>query len=127
MTKKILIVDDETINLEEVSEALNEEGYECLIANNVDVALNIVRNTPDLTVILTDLKMPNKSGVDLINAVKMEFERDIKFLIMSGHGSTSLSDEGSDLSHFPFIGKPLNIDQLIKETNSLFDRKGINT
>jgi CheY-like chemotaxis protein len=41
-----------------VSETLTDEGYECLVASNVDDALVLVKNTKDIDIILTDLKMP---------------------------------------------------------------------
>jgi CheY-like chemotaxis protein len=58
MPVKIVIVDDEPIIAEEVSENLTDEGYECLVASNVDDALVLVKNTKDIDIILTDLKMP---------------------------------------------------------------------
>ena len=60
MPVKIIIVDDESVIIEEVSEALTDEGYECLSASSVDDALVIVKNTKDIDIIITDLKMPKK-------------------------------------------------------------------
>ena len=62
MADKILVVDDEMEILEETSEALTEAGYECLCADNVDDALRILRRDSEIALVVTDLKMPGKTG-----------------------------------------------------------------
>ena len=128
MTIKILIVDDEEFICEEASETLIDEGYQCLTASNVDDALTIIRNNHDISLIVTDLKMPRKSGVDLIKIVENEFGKTFKFVVMSGHGSALVDEIDIDLNAYSFLKKPLDIDKLI-ETVSLvlekeYDHKG---
>jgi len=120
MTIKILIVDDEEFICEEVSETLIDEGYQCLTASNVDDALTIIRNNHDISLIVTDLKMPRKSGVDLIKIVENEFGKTFKFVVMSGHGSALVDEIDIDLNAYSFLKKPLDIDKLI-ETVSLVE------
>jgi DNA-binding NtrC family response regulator len=116
---KILIVDDEELILEEASEVLTDEGYECFIASDVDAAVETVNTTPGITLILTDLKMPRKSGADLINIIETTYEQDIKFIVMSGHGSRIVEKNGIDLTFYPFLNKPLDIDQMIEKVASV--------
>jgi DNA-binding NtrC family response regulator len=113
MPVKIMIVDDEPMIAEEASEALTDEGYECLVANSVDDALVIVKNTKDIDVILTDMKMPKKTGYDLIAAVEKGFDQQMKFIIMSGHSSNETEVPGVNIRSYPFLRKPLNIDELV--------------
>jgi DNA-binding NtrC family response regulator len=123
MRGKIIIVDDESIIVEEAYEALTDEGYECLVANNVDEALVLVKNTKDIDIILTDLKMPKKTGVDLIATVEEEFDQQIKFIIMSGHASPSVERYGVDIGSYPFLRKPLNIDELVDAIATVLESK----
>ena len=123
MTIKILIVDDEEFICEEASETLIDEGYQCLTASNVDDALTIIRNNHDISLIVTDLKIPRKSGVDLIKIVENEFGKTFKFVVMSGHGSALVDEIDIDLNAYSFLKKPLDIDKLI-ETVSLVLEKG---
>jgi DNA-binding NtrC family response regulator len=116
---KILIVDDEELILEEASEVLTDEGYECFIASDVDAAVETVNTTPGIALILTDLKMPRKSGADLINIIETTYEQDIKFIVMSGHGSRIVEKNGIDLTLYPFLNKPLDIDQMIEKVASV--------
>ena len=120
---KILIVDDEELILEEASEVLTDEGYECFTASNVDAAVETIKTTPGITVVITDLKMPRKSGADLINIIEKTCEQDIKFIVMSGHGSRIVEKDGIDLTFYPFLKKPLNVDQIIGMVASVIKTK----
>ena len=120
---KVLIVDDEEIILEEASEALTDQGYECFVANGVKAAVEVIETTPGIRLILTDLRMPRESGADLIKMVEEKFGQDIKFIVMSGHTSTGV--EGGDLAmrSYPFLRKPLDIDNLIETVDSVLETK----
>jgi CheY-like chemotaxis protein len=76
---KSLIVDDEEIILEEAPETLTDEGYVCVLANNVEDAIEIVKTTPEIILFLTDLKMPGRTGADLIKTVEKKFGQKINF------------------------------------------------
>ena len=119
MTIKILIVDDEEFICEEASETLIEEGYECLTAISVDAALTLIRTNLDISLIITDLKMPEKSGVVLIESVENEFGKTFKFVVMSGHGSALVDEVSIDLNAYNFLKKPLDIDKLIETVSSI--------
>ena len=116
---KILVVDDERAILDEIDETLTDEGYETFCAERVDEALEVLRNHADINLVVTDLKMPGKSGADLINEARAEFERDITFIIISGHGSPTADTFGLDIEQFIFHRKPLDIDQLLESIESV--------
>lgn len=111
---KILVVDDEKDILDEVAETLTEEGYQPICVERVDAALDVLRKNSDIRVVVTDLKMPGKSGADLIIEARAEFERTITFIIISGHASPSAETFGLDISQFCFFRKPLDIDSFIE-------------
>ncbi len=114
MSHKVLVVDDEQYILEDISEALTEEGYECFPAHSVDDALAILRDDPGIMLVVTDLKMPGKTGGDLIKEVRAAFDREIKFIVMSGHGSHTVKINGVDIDALPFLRKPLDIDAFLE-------------
>lgn len=114
MPYKVLVIDDEEGILEEAAEALTEEGYECFPANNVDDALAILRDDPGIMLVVTDLKMPGKTGGDLIKETRAAFGRDIQFIVMSGHGSPTVETNGVDIDDFPFLRKPLDIGEFLE-------------
>ena len=123
ISAKILIVDDEEMILELMAETITDTGYECFVANNVDAAVEVVKTTPGLVLIVTDLKMPGKTGADLIKIVEAECEQEIKFIVMSGHASPSIETDDIDLKLYPFLRKPLDIDNLIGMVYSVLGNK----
>ena len=119
---KILVVDDEMDILDEIEETLAEEGYEVICVAGVDAALEALRNHSDINLVVTDLKMPGKSGADLINEARTDFERDISFIIISGHGSPSVETFGLDINQFIFHKKPLDIDRFLESVETEITR-----
>ncbi|WP_293763591.1 response regulator [uncultured Paraglaciecola sp.] len=110
---KILVVDDEQPILEEIIETLTEDGYQALPAISVDEALDILSENTDTSVIITDLKMPGKTGIDLIHEVNKRYKKIYPFIITTGHGSPSI--DGCDLlaENYIFLRKPVDIDLLL--------------
>ncbi len=119
---KILVVDDERDILDEIEETLTEEGYEVICAAEVNAALEALRTHSDINLVVTDLKMPGKSGADLINEARTDFERDISFIIISGHGSPSIETFGLDINQFIFHKKPLDIDRFLESIETEITR-----
>jgi DNA-binding NtrC family response regulator len=119
MSIKILIVDDEEIILEEVAETLTDEGYECFVASNVDTAIEVVKSTPGIIIIITDLRMPEKTGADLIKMVEVKWGQKIKVIVMSGHATCGVEINSIDLALYPFLKKPLDIESLIETVDSV--------
>ena len=121
---KILIVDDEEMILDLMAEALTDEGYECFVASNVEAAVKVVKSTPGIELIITDLKMPGKTGADLIKTVQAQCEQKVKFIVMSGHASPNVKGNDIDIGAYPFLTKPLGIENLIEKVRSVLEEKG---
>jgi DNA-binding NtrC family response regulator len=110
---KILVVDDEEIIVEEALETLTDEGYQCFGASGVDAAVELVSTAVGIDLIVTDLKMPKKTGADLIKKVETKWRQQIKFIVMSGHANPGVEGSGIDIASYPFLKKPLDVDDLI--------------
>ena len=119
MAEKILLVDDEPFIAEEASEALTDEGYDCIAVNSVDAAVEALKNNPDIAVIVTDMKMPGKSGADLIREVREGVAPDMKFIVMTGHAGEINEMNGVDIKAHPFLRKPLDISELIESVKTV--------
>lgn len=115
MTIKILIVDDEPGIRQEVAECLSEEGYECLLAVNGEEGLNLIRDDPSIAVVLADIQMPGRSGLEMIAAAEAETgeERNLEFIILTGHGGAPEAIEALQLGVMNFLEKPVDVDHLV--------------
>ena len=69
MAQKILVVDDDRINVALVKFALAEKGYDVLIAHDGQEALNILKQQSADCIVL-DIMMPNMNGYEFINELK---------------------------------------------------------
>jgi DNA-binding NtrC family response regulator len=82
---KILIVDDDDSILSLMSDYLLQEGYSVKTTNNPLEALKVVEDG-SAKIILTDIKMPEMNGIDLLEKVK-KINGLVQVIIMTGYGS----------------------------------------
>ena len=80
----ILLVDDDDDVRETSADMLGELGYEVVQASNGDEALAILDQRPDLEVMVTDIRMPGMSGLELSDLARRR-RTDLKVILISGY------------------------------------------
>ncbi len=115
MTNKVLIVEDEAEIRQEVRECLTDEGYDCVEAANGEQGLELIRRDPEIVVVLADIQMPGRSGLEMIAAAKTEVGdgRELEFIIMTGHGGAREAIDALQLGVMDFLEKPIDVDHLV--------------
>ncbi|MFT7673568.1 MAG: putative two-component system response regulator [Gammaproteobacteria bacterium] len=115
MITKILIAEDEGRIREELVECLVDEGFECVEASNGEEGLDLLRRDTEITVVLSDILMPGTSGLEMIHAAQPEIgkDRDLEFIILTGHGGSKEAIEALKLGVIDFLEKPINLDHLV--------------
>lgn len=108
--KRVLVVDDEE-NLRRVTQMkLQQAGYEAMTASDGQQALEVLaRNPHDL--IITDLKMPGMSGMDLLRRVREDYP-EIIVVVVTAFGTIESAVEAMKLGAHDYIIKPVNADAL---------------
>lgn len=106
----LLIVDDEKAQRQVLSGDLKSRGYKVLEADSAETALDIVRKNL-IDVILTDLKMPGASGIDLLTDLK-EINPEISVVIMTAYASVETAVQALKNGAYDFITKPYNLDEI---------------
>jgi CheY-like chemotaxis protein len=81
---KLMIVDDDPEVRVIVAEFLEDFGYQVLQADGGIQALDLLEKTPDLRMIITDIRMPDMSGVELAD-VATQRQSDLKIILISGY------------------------------------------
>ncbi len=109
--ENILIVDDEKNYPMIIGEILQEEGYTSMTASSGMEALDILKNEI-IDLVLTDVKMPGMSGIQLLNKIK-ELNPDIPVIIMTAHGSVENAVDAMHKGAYTFILKPFENQTLI--------------
>jgi two-component system response regulator AtoC len=107
---RLLVVDDEQSIRKLCMTIGSSLGYSCAEAESAEVALSRVeQEAPDL--ILTDLKLPTQSGVELLRQAKSLFPR-TEIAIMTGHGSIESAVDAMKLGAYDYIEKPFRVEKL---------------
>jgi CheY-like chemotaxis protein len=81
---KLMVVDDDPEVRVVVAEFLEDFGYQVIQANSAARALELLSSTPDLRMIITDIRMPDMSGIELAN-VATQLHSDLKIILISGY------------------------------------------
>ena len=81
---RILVVDDEEQVRLLLRQVLERSGYQVIVASNGKAALELVREDI-VDLVITDLVMPEKEGIEIITELKKEFP-EVKIIAMSGGG-----------------------------------------
>ncbi len=110
MEKKILLVDDEKDIREVVHLFLSDLGYQVLEAEDGDEALRIFQETQP-PIVLTDIKMPNMDGIELLQAIK-RVNPETEVVMITGHGDMDLAVKSLKYEATDFITKPINVNVL---------------
>jgi len=109
---KVLIVDDEETLTWSMSKSLSKEKdkFEVLIANSAEDALKVLEQEP-IKLVITDIRMPGISGLDLLSKIKKEYPG-IKVIIMTAYGSPDIQKEANMRGSFSYIEKPFEIKDI---------------
>jgi putative nucleotidyltransferase with HDIG domain len=109
---RILVVDDEPGIRDVVGTILEEEGYDILRADSVRGALARLEET-SVDLVLTDLKMPDEDGLDLVRRVRERYPG-VATVIFTGHASVDSAIEGLRLGITDYLKKPFRLEDLKK-------------
>ena len=107
---KLLVVDDEQSIRRLCMTIGSSLGYACDEAESAEVAVTRAEtDPPDL--VLTDLKLPTQSGVDLLKRIKSMLPR-TEVAIMTGHGSIESAVDAMKLGAYDYIEKPFRVEKM---------------
>jgi two-component system response regulator PilR (NtrC family) len=107
---RILIVDDEPSMRDMLRIVLRRDGYDVVVAGNGTEAIAILEKDR-IDLLLSDIRMPDISGVDVLRAAK-NVNRDIIAFMMTAFASTDSAVEAMRLGAVDYFTKPFNMDEL---------------
>ncbi len=114
----ILIIDDEYLIADILSFALEDEGFQTVVAGSGHKALDILdRERPDL--IITDFMMPGMTGLELAESIKARAMHALTPIMLMSGAQAYMGAERPDLFD-EVIEKPFDIDQVIDKIHALF-------
>ncbi|MGI9554202.1 MAG: response regulator [Thermodesulfobacteriota bacterium] len=118
--KRILIVDDELLILRIISDILSKEGYEVKTAINFHNASQLLEEEK-FDVVITDIRMPEKSGIDLLEHVR-KINSDIPVILMTGFASLETAVDAVKQGAHDYLTKPLDFNKLKRIVSQSIER-----
>jgi DNA-binding NtrC family response regulator len=107
----VLLVDDDEAACRLLAEVLERDGYRVAAALSVDEALAKLEREGPFDAVLTDLRMPERSGLDLLKIVR-EREPDALVLVLTAFGDATAAGEAIRAGAYDFVSKPYDIGTL---------------
>ncbi|MFP4510244.1 MAG: sigma-54-dependent transcriptional regulator [Spirochaetaceae bacterium] len=107
---RVLIVDDEQGIREVLSDILEDEGYQTFTAEDGMSAMQVLKTEP-VDVVLLDVWLPNRGGIDVLSDIK-EIYPETEVIIITGHATIDLAVKAVKLGAFDFLEKPLGMDRV---------------
>ena len=109
---KILVVDDEENIRKSLKMILEYEGYSFLEAADGEEALDIIEETVGLDLVLLDIKLPGRDGLEVLAELKEKPYRP-EVVMISGHGTIKTAVDATKLGAFDFLEKPLHRERVL--------------
>ncbi|HXI00719.1 MAG TPA: sigma-54 dependent transcriptional regulator [Sphingobacteriaceae bacterium] len=122
---KILIIDDERAIRNTLREILEYEDYLVEDVDNGIDGIDLIKKG-DLDLVLCDIKMNKMDGMEVLTA-GLEFQPDLPFIMISGHGNIETAVEASKKGAFDFISKPPDLNRLLITVRNALERGNLVT
>jgi len=123
---QILIIEDDIEFRNVLKEMLERQDYEVMVASDGEEGIRMFRDNP-APLVITDIIMPNKEGVETI----FEFQRDFpdtKIIAISGGGKLKAEDCIKTASLIPNVKytfqKPFAMDEMLQAVKEILDKQG---
>ena len=108
----ILIIDDDRLVLKSLEKKLLEEGHQVSLAENSITALQQLEHKA-IDLVISDIMMPNMSGLDLLSLLKKFYYSRTPIIIMSSLNNAELVESSLGLGAYCFLSKPIDMAELM--------------
>ncbi len=117
----ILVVDDEAVIRDLMTEILREEGYEVEAAEDGLHALECLRERSDFTMLFTDIIMPKMDGIELIREAR-QVSPDLIPIVMTGHATLETARAAVKEGAYDYVLKPFSFGEIKAAVDNALDR-----
>ncbi len=120
---KLLLVDDEVAHLKTLERLFTKEGHEVLTAENGEDALDIIRRER-VNLVITDLKMGEVDGMDLLKLVKT-LQPEAEVILMTAFGTVERAVRGMKDGAYDFVSKPIKRATILKAARQALEKQAL--
>ncbi|MCP4641145.1 MAG: diguanylate cyclase [bacterium] len=123
MNARVLILDDEENIVDVLSSHLSSTGYECVGTTKAQEAVSLLESDR-FTLLLTDLKMPDMSGMEVVRTAK-DIDPDIAVVVLTGLGDVSKAIESMRAGVDDYILKPFNLSEISVSISRALEKRDL--
>ena len=123
--KTILLAEDDDGNRLIIAEILEDMGYHVISEAGGSSALSVIKRGVDIDLVITDYRMPDMSGLDLV----MELRRilpNVPVIMMTAYGSIENYFKSMSLGIFEYVNKPIGKDEFERIVKKALHKPGRN-
>ena len=120
--RTILYVDDEEINLM-LFEINFKEKFNVIIADSGSGGLRILEKLPDITIVISDMKMPGMNGIEFIKKAKKLYPNVVYFILTGFEITNEISSALKNKLINDYFKKPFNMREIEASINLSFSKK----
>jgi CheY-like chemotaxis protein len=112
--KKVLVVDDDVRNIFALSSVLERRGMTVLTAGTGREAITLLESTPDVTIVLMDIMMPEMDGYETMRVIRHNrvFQR-LPIIALTAKAMKGDREKCLEAGASDYLAKPVNTDQLL--------------
>jgi len=112
--RKVLVVDDDARNIFALTSVLENHEVEVLSATNGRHAIEIIQGTPDISMVLMDIMMPEMDGYETMREIRKDSAfRTLPILALTAKAMKGDREKCLEAGASDYISKPVNTDQLL--------------
>ncbi len=122
---RILIADDDAGIRGMLRDFLEDEGFDVDETDDSEAVLTAIKSDDPPALVLMDVRMPNKSGIDVLRELSEERGAQLPFIIMTAYGSANLAIEAMQLGAYDYITKPFDLDDVLLTIRRFIDHQDL--
>ncbi len=108
---KVLITDDESDIRELLGDFLEDKGFDYFLAENAFESLEIFKNNPDIDLVMSDIRMPGRSGLDLLGDIK-QIDEDVIVIMISAVKDIESAISAMSRGAYDYVSKPFKLAEV---------------
>jgi len=118
----ILIADDEEDIRELLGDFMSSEGYRCFLAADAFEALEKFRSTPDIDLIMSDIRMPGRTGIELLDDVK-QLDDDVMVVMITAVKDVESAIAAMSKGAYDYVSKPFKLNEVAAIASKAIEKR----
>jgi len=119
---RLMVIDDEAAFVAALERRLAKRNVAIIAAYSGEEGLNKLAETPEIDVVVLDIKMPGMNGIQTLREIKKAHPL-IEVILLTGHATFESAIDGMKLGAFDYLMKPCDLEELLAKVDEATTKK----